>query len=103
LPAAAETLLSIDYPNLEILLINDRSDDGTGGIIDALAARDDRVTAVHVRELPEGWLGKVNALNVGTQYASGAFLLFTDADVHFEPDCLKRAVTWIWWSWSTIA
>jgi glycosyltransferase involved in cell wall biosynthesis len=95
MPAAAETLLSIDYPNLEILLINDRSDDGTGDIIDALAARDERVKAVHVRELPEGWLGKVNALNVGTQKASGELLLFTDADVHFEPDCLRRAVTWM--------
>ncbi len=93
--AAARTLLNIDYPDLEIILINDRSEDGTGAIVDALSKEDDRVCALHIQDLPEGWLGKLNALHVGTQRASGDLLLFTDADVHFEPESLRRAVTWM--------
>lgn len=95
LPAAAQSLLQIDYPDLQLILVDDRSTDGTGEIIDELAARDPRVTAVHVQELPDGWLGKVHALHQGTQLATGEFLLVTDADVHFLPDTVRRAVRWM--------
>jgi len=91
---AARTLLAQAYPDLEILLVNDRSTDATGTLIDRLAAEDDRVRAVHVAALPEGWLGKVHALDCGVRAATGTFLLFTDADVHFAPGALGRAVAW---------
>jgi hypothetical protein len=91
---AARTLLAQDDPDLEIVLIDDRSTDGTGAVIDRLAAEDGRVRAVHVTDLPEGWLGKVHALACGVAEATGDFLLFTDADVHFAPGALRRAVAW---------
>jgi len=94
LEPAARTFLAQRYPALEIILVDDRSSDGTGDIVDRLAAEDDRIRAIHVTALPEGWLGKVHALRCGTEEATGDFLLFTDADVHFAPDALARAAAW---------
>ena len=90
--AAMRSLLAIDYPDLEILAVDDRSTDRTGTILDALAARDARVRVFHVRELPRGWLGKNHAMHLASREARGAWILFTDADVHFEPSALRRAV-----------
>lgn len=90
--SAARTLLAQDYPDLQIVLVDDRSEDGTGEIIDELASADPRVTAVHVAELPDGWLGKVHALHTGLARADGQFVLFTDADVHYSPGMLRAAV-----------
>jgi glycosyltransferase involved in cell wall biosynthesis len=92
--SAVETLLSQDYPNFELILVDDRSTDGTGAIIDRLAARDRRIHALLLRVLPDGWLGKVHALKQGGQIANGEWLLFTDADVHFAAGTLRRAVGW---------
>lgn len=92
LETAVRTRLADDYPALEVILVEDRSIDDTPRIVDRLAAEDPRVRAVHVRELPEGWLGKVHALHVGAQHATGAWLLFSDADVRFAPGTLRRAV-----------
>lgn len=92
--SAARTLLAQDYPNLRIVLVDDRSTDGTGEIVDGVAASDPRVTAIHVTELPEGWLGKVHALDQGFRAAGGVWVLLTDGDVHFAPGAIRRAVAW---------
>jgi Glycosyl transferase family 2 len=89
---ALRTLLASDYPDFEVVVVDDRSKDATGSILDAAAASDSRLRAVHVTELPDGWLGKVHAMHRGIAAADGAFLLFTDADVHFEPGAMRRAV-----------
>lgn len=90
--AAVATMRALDYPDWELIAVDDRSDDGTGAVLDALAARETRLHVVHVTDLPAGWLGKTHALHVGAARATGDWLLFTDADVHFRPDVLRRAV-----------
>jgi len=92
--ATVESLLRQDYPNFEVILVDDRSTDDTGEIIDRLALRDGRVRPLHVRNLPEGWLGKVHALDRGVGMARGEWLLFTDADIHFAPGTVRQAVSW---------
>lgn len=92
LEQAITTILKQDYPDLEIILINDRSTDNTGGLINKLAAQDDRIVPVHITDLPPEWLGKVHALHIGSQKATGEWLLFTDADVHFQPNVLRKTI-----------
>jgi hypothetical protein len=94
LESALRSVLAQDYPELEIILIDDRSTDGTAAIVDRMAAADPRILAIHVEQLPEGWLGKVNALSLGAAKASGSWLLFTDADVHMAPAALRRAMAY---------
>jgi glycosyltransferase involved in cell wall biosynthesis len=91
---AMRSLQASTYPNLELILVNDRSTDATGAMMEELAAADERIRVQHVTALPAGWLGKVHALEVGRQQASGEWLVFTDADVHFAPDALSKAVCW---------
>jgi len=93
LPAALATLTEIDYPNLEIIAVDDRSKDSTGRILDEFAAAHPRLRAVHVMKLPPGWLGKPHALQKAFEISTGDWLLFTDADVRFKRDVLRRAVT----------
>lgn len=89
---ALKSLLSIDYPNLEIIVINDRSTDNTGSILEELAQIDKRLKIIHIKQLPTGWLGKNHALYTGAKNASGKYLLFTDADVVMKPDTIKKAI-----------
>jgi glycosyltransferase involved in cell wall biosynthesis len=91
---ALGSVLDQDYPgSLEVLAVNDRSTDRTGGIIAGLAAqRPDRLRPLEIDELPEGWLGKNHALYRGAAEAEGEWLLFTDADVRFSPDCVGLAI-----------
>ncbi len=90
---AMRSLLQLEYPNLEVVAIDDRSTDRTGEILATLAAGDSRLTVERVAELPPGWLGKNHALQLGADKTTGDLLLFTDADVVFEPTVLRRAVT----------
>jgi glycosyltransferase involved in cell wall biosynthesis len=88
---ALGTLLAQDYPGLELVVADDRSEDSTGAILDRMAATDSRLNILHLKDLPSGWLGKNHALQLGAETATGDFLLFTDADVRFEPGTLRRA------------
>ncbi len=90
--AAVSSLLAQDYPDLQIVAVNDRSEDETGALLEALAVRDSRLTVLHISTLPEGWLGKINAVHEGARRAAGEWLLFTDGDVVFAPDALRRSV-----------
>jgi glycosyltransferase involved in cell wall biosynthesis len=90
--AAVNSRLEDDYPALEFLLVDDRSTDGTSEIVDKIAARDSRVKAIHISQLPDGWLGKVHALHRAVQEASGDWFLFSDADVHVKPGTLKQLI-----------
>ena len=89
------SLLASDYPRLELIAVNDRSADQTGSIINRIADQDSRVQPVHIETLPDGWLGKNHALQTGADMAQGEYLLFTDGDIVFAPDCLKRAVSFM--------
>ncbi|HWN74712.1 MAG TPA: glycosyltransferase family 2 protein [Candidatus Udaeobacter sp.] len=93
LPGALATLVAVDYPNLEIVAVDDRSSDATSRILDEFAANHPQLRVAHVRELPAGWLGKPHALQKGYEVSSGEWLVFTDADVKFRPDALRRVVT----------
>jgi hypothetical protein len=90
--AALASLCRLDYPGLEFVVVDDRSTDRTGLLVARAAADDDRIRAVRVESLPPRWLGKTHALAAGAARATGDLILFTDADVHFRPDALTRAV-----------
>ena len=92
--AALQSLLHLDYPHLKLIVVNDRSEDKTGEILDEMAAGGSRLEIIHLRELPKGWLGKNHALWQGSLKATGELLLFTDADVVMKPDTLIRAVSY---------
>lgn len=92
--ACLESLLAQDYPSLLIQAVNDRSDDRTGSIMDTLAAAyPDRLAVLHIEALPPGWLGKTHAMAVAATGCTSDFLLFTDADIFFRPDALRRALS----------
>lgn len=90
-------LLALDYSNYEIIVVDDRSTDRTGEIMDRVAASPDakcRVKVIHVEELPPGWLGKTRAMWEAGKLAKGDWLLFTDADVLFKPGSVRRALAY---------
>jgi len=87
-----QTLLDLDYPKLRIVAVDDRSRDDTGKILDELAAGSERLAVVHVEELPPGWLGKNHANWIGAAMTESPWILFSDGDVHFHPDALKRSI-----------
>ena len=91
---AMRSLLDLDYPNFEVIAVNDRSSDDTGEILDSLATKDPRLKVIHLERLPEGWLGKNHALHVASEAASGEWLLFTDADVVYRSDAMRIAVAY---------
>jgi len=95
--AALTTLLNLDYDNYEVIFVNDRSTDATGEIADAVAATPEgksRLKVIHIDKLPSGWLGKPHAMWTAALEATGDWLLFTDADVLFKSDSLRRALSY---------
>jgi glycosyltransferase involved in cell wall biosynthesis len=92
LPVALETMLAFDYPDYEVIAVDDRSADSTGRILDDFATRYSRLRVIHISSLPQGWLGKPHALDQGFQLATGNWIVFTDADVHFAPDTIRRVM-----------
>ena len=106
---ALNTLLALDYDNYEIIAVNDRSTDSTGEIMERVAGNLQPVAqdatrmghpvspmlrVIHHTELPAGWLGKTHAMWTAAKEATGVWLLFTDADVLFKPDSLRRALAY---------
>ena len=86
------TLLQSTGVELEIIAVDDRSTDATGGIMDEVAATDTRLKVIHITELPDGWLGKNHAMHVASEKATGELLLFTDGDILYEPSAIEIAV-----------
>jgi glycosyltransferase involved in cell wall biosynthesis len=103
---ALQTLLSLDYDNYEVIAVDDRSTDRTGEImedlkrewdaplLDEVAKNGKTFQVVHHRDLPPGWLGKTHAMWTAANQATGDWILFTDADVFFKPDSLRRALAY---------
>ncbi|MCX5649248.1 MAG: glycosyltransferase family 2 protein [Planctomycetota bacterium] len=90
--AALETILAQDYPNIEIIVVDDRSTDGTAEVVRQVAARDGRVRLVQVKELAAGWFGKPHAMHTGAREARGEWLLFVDADCRQAPHSVRVGV-----------
>jgi glycosyltransferase involved in cell wall biosynthesis len=87
LPALLDSLVKLDYPNFEIIVVDDQSEDATYQI-----ASNYPLTLVRATPKPAGWVGKNWACHIGTRFAKGSLLLFTDADTIHTPDSLTNAV-----------
>ncbi len=95
LRAPLNQLLALNYPNYEIIAVNDRSTDYTGEMMESVLARPGaaaRLRVIHIEKLPDGWMGKAHAMWTAGEQATGDWLLFTDADVLFKPDSIRRAL-----------
>ena len=94
LPRSIPSLIGQAYPDLEVIVLDDRSTDGTDQVLQSFAGVSPRLQMIRIEALPEGWLGKTHALWIGSKRARGDWLLFTDGDVIFHPECLKIAVAY---------
>ncbi len=95
LPHTLNSLIRQSWPNFDIIAVNDRSVDATPEILDEWMNKEPKIKAVHIKDLPEGWLGKNYALHRGVQIADGDWILFTDADVEFSPHTLETAMQFV--------
>lgn len=89
------SLVNLNYPNLEIIAVNDRSTDKTPEILERLQKKYSCLRVIHIDKLPEGWFGKNHALHIAAQQANGNWLLFTDADVTMKSGTLSKAMSYI--------
>jgi chlorobactene glucosyltransferase len=92
LEASVRSYLAQDHPDFEVVVVDDRSTDGTPAILERLAREDPRLHVVAGVDPPAGWLGKPHALSEGAGAARADLLLFADADVRYAPDAVSRAV-----------
>jgi chlorobactene glucosyltransferase len=90
--ACVRSILAASWPHVEVIVVDDRSTDGTGDIARAVAAGDARVHVVANPDLPDGWIGKQWACHNGQLIARGTFLLFTDADTRHGAELLARSM-----------
>jgi glycosyl transferase family 2 len=90
---AVRSFLAQDYPGLQLIVVDDRSVDGTGAILDRMARGTPGLRVIHVDALPQGWIGKCNALARASAAAKTEWLLFTDGDIEFAPDAVRRAAS----------
>jgi cellulose synthase/poly-beta-1,6-N-acetylglucosamine synthase-like glycosyltransferase len=94
--ATLRSLLALEGVRLEILAVDDRSTDATGAIMDRMAAEaaaeGKSLVALHVSELPAGWMGKTHAMALAARRATAPWLLFTDGDILFAKESLLRAI-----------
>ncbi|MBL8206821.1 MAG: glycosyltransferase family 2 protein [Blastocatellia bacterium] len=93
--AALQSVLAQNYDNLEVLVVNDRSTDSTGLILERMTNDYPELRVVTITELPTHWLGKNHALYIGARQANGQILLFTDADVIMSRDSVSKAVHYL--------
>ena len=78
--------------DFDLVVVDDRSDDGTREILERLRGEDPRLRVIRVDTLPEDWLGKPHACHVGAQDARGEWILFTDADVWLSGDLIANTI-----------
>lgn len=93
--AGLRSILAQDYKNVEIVVINDRSTDGTEAILTRMKQSYPELHIFNITELPGGWLGKCHAMYFGTQKATGEYYLFTDADVNMEKNAISSAMNYV--------
>jgi chlorobactene glucosyltransferase len=91
--ACVESILAQDYPNFEVIVLDDRSTDGTSEILRQLAAQNDRLKIIHGSDLPPGWAGKPHALFQASAAAHGEWLCFVDADTFLSSNALTACYT----------
>lgn len=95
LPATLDALLRADYPLVRILVVNDRSEDSTGAVVERYTqGRSGTLDGLHIKHLEDGWLGKTFAMQAALQSCESEYVLFTDADVLFSPSVLRRALAY---------
>lgn len=91
---ALQTVCRLQYGAYRILVVNDRSTDRTPEILDRFARQYPAITVLSIDTLPAGWLGKNHALYQGYLHTTAEWLLFTDADVEFSPQALRKAMAY---------
>lgn len=86
------SIIDQDYPNLEIICVDDRSTDRTVEVVSRLFAGRGNCRLISIDRRLEGWTGKCHALHVASTYAKGAWLAFLDADSSLHPGALKQCL-----------